>query len=73
MHTDGLCWHDSRFHYGGFLRKYPDFPVALGVIRDVEAKTYETELHRQLGQVAEKSRIKCMDELLHSGATWTVK
>ena len=47
--------------------------MALGVIRDVEAKTYETELHRQLGQVAEKSRIKCMDELLHSGATWTVK
>ena len=67
-HSDNIGIHSQLVNM-----KYPDFPVALGVIRDVEAKTYETELHRQLGQVAEKSRIKCMDELLHSGATWTVK
>ena len=53
--------------------KGPDFPVALGVIRDVADKTYDESLHAQLEEVKAKAKIHSMDELLNSGATWTVK
>ena len=54
--------------------KYPDFPVALGVIRDVKDATYNDRVVAQLAEVKEKiSNIKCMDDLLRSGATWTVE
>lgn len=54
--------------------KYPDFPVALGVIRDVKDATYNDRVEAQLAEVKEKiSNIKCMDDLLRSGATWTVE
>jgi len=53
--------------------KYPDFPVALGVIRDVGDKTYDGSLHAQVSEVTENTKIHSMDELLHSGATWEVK
>lgn len=54
--------------------KYPDFPVALGVIRDVKEATYNDRLDAQLAEVKDKiSNIKCMDDLLMSGATWTVE
>lgn len=53
--------------------KYPDFPVALGIIRDVKDKTYDDNVRDQLAEVKAKSPITCMDELLHSGATWEVK
>ena len=53
--------------------KYPDYPVALGVIRQVGEPTYDDRVRDQLTQVKEASHITCMDELLHSGATWTVE
>ena len=53
--------------------KGPDFPVALGVIRDVEAPTYDAGVENQVADVTRKSNIKCMDDLLHSGSTWEVK
>lgn len=53
--------------------KYPDFPVALGVIRDVEDRTYEAGVHEQVDEVKAKAKIKCVNDLLHSGATWTVE
>ena len=53
--------------------KYPDYPVALGVIRQVGEPTYDDRVRDQLTQVKESSKITCMDELLHSGATWTVE
>lgn len=51
----------------------PDFPVALGVIRNVEASAYEDGVCAQLAQVASESDIHCMDDLLNSGAVWEVK
>ena len=53
--------------------KGPDFPVALGVIRDVVDTTYEDEVQKQLEQVSAKAKVHSMDELLHSGSTWEVK
>ena len=53
--------------------KYPEFPVALGVIRDVEAPVYDDGVARQVEQVKVASRIQCVDDLLRSGNTWKVE
>ncbi|GHV66590.1 2-oxoglutarate ferredoxin oxidoreductase subunit beta [Bacteroidia bacterium] len=53
--------------------KAPQFPVALGVIRDVEAQTYDEALEEQIIEVKTKSPIKCMNDLLNSGDIWEVK
>lgn len=50
----------------------PLFPVALGVIRDVEAHTYDQALDEQIEEVKNISKIHCMDDLLNSGDTWEV-
>jgi len=53
--------------------KYPDMPVALGVIRDVKDKTYDINVQDQVNDVTAKARIHCVDDLLRSGSTWEVK
>jgi 2-oxoglutarate ferredoxin oxidoreductase subunit beta len=53
--------------------KAPEFPVALGVIRDVDAPTYDEAFEQQVEEVKQKSKIKCMEDLLNSGDTWEVK
>ncbi len=52
--------------------KYPDYPLALGVIRSVNAPTLEDELLRQQQLISEKSKIKSVQDLLNSGDTWEV-
>jgi 2-oxoglutarate ferredoxin oxidoreductase subunit beta len=53
--------------------RYPEYPVALGVIRSVAGNTYEADVHEQIKSVQKDSKIKCMDDLLLSGSTWEVK
>jgi len=50
----------------------PEFPVAMGVIRSVEAPVYDKEMKKQIEEVQKKRKITCMDELLQSGNTWEV-
>lgn len=52
--------------------KGPDFPVALGILRDVEADTYDAGVNRQVEEVSAKAKVHCVDELLRSGSTWEV-
>jgi len=52
--------------------RYPEYPVALGVIRSVEGHTYEADLEEQINRISQESKIKCMDDLLHSGSIWVV-
>ena len=53
--------------------KYPEYPVALGVIRAVSGQTYETAVEEQIKNIQKDSKIKCMDDLLASGSTWKVE
>ncbi len=53
--------------------RYPEYPVALGVIRNVEGHTYENDVENQIKAIQDKSNIKCMDDLLMSGSTWKVE
>jgi 2-oxoglutarate ferredoxin oxidoreductase subunit beta len=69
--------HDSGepnpgIHYMLANMKYPEYPVALGVIRSVPGPTYDDDLHKQIGYIGESSQIRSMDDLLNSGSVWDV-
>ncbi len=73
-----LLVHDAReadpgIQYMLAHMEYPDYPVALGVIRSVEGHTYESDLADQIKDVQTKAKIKCMDDLLVSGSVWQVQ
>ena len=51
---------------------YPDFPLALGVIRAVKHPTYDDNVRDQLLEVQKDAKIKCMDDLLRSGDTYEI-
>jgi 2-oxoglutarate ferredoxin oxidoreductase subunit beta len=51
---------------------YPEYPVALGVIRAVPSFTYEEALKDQIENVKSNTAIRCMDDLMSSGPTWQV-
>lgn len=53
--------------------RYPNYPVALGVIRNVQAPSYEASLETQIEKVKTQSKIKNMDDLFSSGTVWEVK
>ena len=69
---DAHC-KDAGLHMMLADMKGPDFPVALGVIRDVEGVTYDDGVAKQLDTVKAQSKVTCVDELLRSGSTWEVK
>jgi len=75
---DDLLVHDAvepnpGIHLMLANMQYPDFPVALGVIRSVEASTYDENMVNQINFVKQSARYKCTDDLLYSGNTWEIK
>lgn len=50
-----------------------DMPVALGVIRDVDAPTYDEAVHQQIEEVRAKNPIRSLHDYLMSGEIWEVK
>jgi 2-oxoglutarate ferredoxin oxidoreductase subunit beta len=77
MTEKNLLVHDSAepnpgIHYMLANMKYPEYPVALGIIRSVEGPTYESDVEEQINHVKQSSVIKCMDDLLNSGSVWEV-
>ena len=47
-----------------------ELPVALGVIRNVEAETYDAAVNRQIQEVRDKSKAKTFDELTQTLERW---
>jgi 2-oxoglutarate ferredoxin oxidoreductase subunit beta len=75
---DNILIHDAHepnpgIHYMLANMKYPEYPVALGIIREVAGETYEKAIEDQIDAVKKSSKIKCMDDLLMSGSTWKVE
>jgi len=50
-----------------------DLPVAVGVIRDVEAPTYDTAVAEQVEQAKQMHGFTCLRDVVMSGDTWEVK
>jgi 2-oxoglutarate ferredoxin oxidoreductase subunit beta len=51
----------------------PDFPTALGVFRSVQMPSYEQRVVEQIQQETDRLGVGKLEELLHSGDTWTVE
>jgi 2-oxoglutarate/2-oxoacid ferredoxin oxidoreductase subunit beta len=60
-------------HYMLANMKYPEYPVALGVIRSVDWPAYDESVEDQINKVKKSAKIKCMDDLLMSGSVWKVE
>ena len=67
-HTDNIGLHMALADMRG-----PQYPVALGVIRDVKDITYDDAVRDQVKDVMARSKVHSVDELLRSGSTWEVK
>jgi len=70
-----LLIHDAHepnpgIHYMLAGMKYPEYPVALGIIRAVDSQTYDSAMTEQISNVREKAIIKCVDDLLRDVSTW---
>jgi 2-oxoglutarate ferredoxin oxidoreductase subunit beta len=50
-----------------------EMPVALGVIRDVDAPVYDESVHNQIKEVQSKKTQFTLNEMLMSGETWEIK
>jgi 2-oxoglutarate ferredoxin oxidoreductase subunit beta len=64
---------DDTNHYRLVRMGLPGFPVAMGVIRATQSSVYESELYNQVEHAKATSKIKCMDDLLHSGNVFESK
>lgn len=64
---------DHTLHLKLALMEGPDFPIALGVIRDVEAPSYEMAVHEQIDDISSKKKYHNFKELLLTNDTWEVK
>ena len=64
---------DPTLHFMLIRMKPPEFPMALGIIRAVEAPTYDDLIYNQIKHSQENAKFKNMDELLNSGNTWEVE
>lgn len=49
------------------------YPLAIGVIRCVDDATYETKLQEQVDNAVANTKIKTVDQLLHSGQIFEIK
>lgn len=69
---DAHC-QDNTLQMKLALMEGPDFPIALGVIRDVEAPTYDECVEAQINEVSSKKKYHNFKELLDTNETWTVE
>nr|WP_320060052.1 2-oxoacid:ferredoxin oxidoreductase subunit beta [uncultured Bacteroides sp.] len=69
---DAHC-EDSTLQMKLALMEGPDFPIALGVIRDVESPSYDECVHAQIEEVRAKKKDHSLEDLLMQGEIWEVK
>ena len=76
--VDDLLVHDAHCEDNTLQLKLammegPDFPIALGVIRDVDAPTYDDAVTAQIEEVKAKKPYHTFAELLETNDIWEVK
>jgi 2-oxoglutarate ferredoxin oxidoreductase subunit beta len=74
----GVVVHDEHqasksYAYALASLSLPDFPLPVGIIREVEASCYEDTLQAQVDHAIEKQGHGDLAALLHSGDTWEVR
>jgi 2-oxoglutarate ferredoxin oxidoreductase subunit beta len=74
---DDLLFHDEKAEeptlaYLLSRFRYPEFPEPIGVFRDTERPTYDSELRRQIEESRKKRGEGDFNKLFNSGDTWSV-
>lgn len=69
---DAEC-EDNTMHLKLANMEYPEYPVALGVIRKVKAQVYDQAMEAQIAEVQKGSKIKTFLDLAKEGDVWEVK
>jgi 2-oxoglutarate ferredoxin oxidoreductase subunit beta len=70
---DAYC-EDNTLHNKLALMDEPDFPVALGVIRDVKAPSYDESVYAQIEAVRARKPDRTLEEMLMmTSETWEIK
>lgn len=64
---------DDTTHYMISRMGLPDFPVAMGIIRMCENTVYESVIQEQITDAKKHSKIKSVNDLIHSGNTFRVE
>lgn len=64
---------DPTLHLKLALMEGPDFPIALGVIRDIDAPTYDEAVTEQIKDVKRQKSYHNFEELLSTNDIWTIK
>lgn len=75
---DDILTHDAKcadntLHFKLGTMCGPDFPVALGVIRDVEAPTYDEEVNKQVEEIKAKKNYTCLNDFFKTLESWEIK
>ena len=75
---DDILTHDAHcqsnfLHQQLAMMDGHDLPLAVGVIRDVDALTYNDEVEKQVAEVKAKKGFSCLRDMILSGETWEVK
>lgn len=76
---DDVLVHDARcesnfLHQQLAMMDGTTLPLALGVIRDYDAPTYETEVANQVAEIRSRKNFTSLrDMVLHTAETWEVK
>ena len=69
---DAHC-QDNTLQLKLAMMEGPDFPIALGVIRDVEAPTYDDSVTAQIEEIKAKKPYHTFAELLETNDIWTIE
>jgi 2-oxoglutarate/2-oxoacid ferredoxin oxidoreductase subunit beta len=64
---------DPLVHMALIQMRLPDYPVALGVIRNAKAPAYDREMTDQIKKMKRRRKISSVEELMNSGNTWEVE
>lgn len=64
---------DNTLHQKLANMSYPEFPIALGVIRDVKAPTYDEAVAKQIAEVQAKNPTRKLKDFLMKGDIWEIK
>lgn len=75
---DDVLTHDAHcqsnfLHHQLAMMDGKSLPLAIGVIRDVEAPVYEEEVDKQTHNVEERKHFGSLRDMIMAGETWEVK
>lgn len=63
---------DSTLHSMLISMSAPDYPVAFGIIRQVESNSFDENVWNQIEESKKAAKFNKVDDLMNSGVTWEI-